>query len=252
MKTRVWGFWATAAWVAAALILLDYLFPKFEHLVLDGTAVGKAITNHLALGAVNTALVWIVPILLLLVAVKIRWLPVPNYFAWVTPQPGFVALALATGAALQVLSYAVPYLLGADMTTAAAAQYRSAQSAGVPVWLPLLLTWPGDIAAPLVEESIFRGFLWRGWEASRLGVRGTWLLTSLVFTAYHIEKVIGTGPFNIGFVLVQDLLLGLLLGWLRWRSGSTFISMAAHLIYNIIPPVVTFMIGAILVGHLMG
>lgn len=249
---RAWGFWETAAWVAAALILLDYLFPKLEHLVLDGTTVGKAITDNFALGALNSALVWIVPILLLIAAVWIRRLPVRSYFAWVAPRPGFVLIALATGAALQVLSYAVPYLLGVDMTSAAAAQYRAAQSAGLPVWLPLLLTWPGDIAAPLVEESIFRGFLWRGWGASRLGARGTWLLTSLVFAAYHIEKVIGTSPFNVGFVLVQDLLLGLLLGWLRWRSGGTFISMAAHLIYNVIPPIVTFMIGAILVGHLMG
>jgi hypothetical protein len=90
--TRAWSFWETAAWVAAALILLDYLFPKLEHLVLDGTTVGKAITDNFALGALNSALVWIVPILLLLAAVWIRRLPVRSYFAWVAPRPGFVGM----------------------------------------------------------------------------------------------------------------------------------------------------------------
>jgi membrane protease YdiL (CAAX protease family) len=246
---KAWGFWTTALWVMAALVLKDYLFPKFEHLVLNGTAVGHAIDAHLALGAVNLALVWLVPILLLLAAVWMKRLPVRSYFAWVATRPGIVLLALAAGAAFQLLTYALAYLAGADMTSDAVAQYRSAQTAGDPVWLPLFLAWSGFIAAPLVEESIFRGFLWRGWDASRLGARGTWLLSSLVFAAYHIEKAIGMGPVNGGIMLFEVFLLGLLMGWLRWRSGSTLPGMAAHFANNVIPPVATFMIGAISVGH---
>ena len=158
-------------------------------------------------------------------------------------------LALAAGAAFQLASYAVPYLAGADMTSDAIAQYRSAQTAGDPVWLPLFFAWPSFIAAPMVEESIFRGFLWRGWEASRLGARGTWLLSSLGFAAYHIPKVIGTNPLQVGIILFEDLLLGLLLGWLRWRSGSTLPAMTGHFAYNVIPPILTFMIGTMLAGH---
>ena len=135
------------------------------------------------------------------------------------------------------------------MTSDAIAQYRSAQTAGNPVWLPLFFAWPSFIAAPLVEESIFRGFLWRGWDASRLGARGTWLLSSLVFAAYHIPKVIGTNPLQAGIILFEDLLLGLLLGWLRWRSASTLPAMAGHFAYNVIPPVLTLMIGAMLAEH---
>jgi hypothetical protein len=40
---KPWGFWATAAWVVAALVLKDHLFGRFEHLLLNGTAVGRAI-----------------------------------------------------------------------------------------------------------------------------------------------------------------------------------------------------------------
>jgi hypothetical protein len=233
----------------AALVLKDYLFPKFEHLVLNGTAVGHAIDAHLALGAVNLALVWLVPILFLLAAVWIKRLPVRSYFAWAVTRPGIVFLALTAGAGFQLASYAIPYLAGADMASDAIAQYRSAQTVGDPVWLPLFLAWPSFIAAPLVEESIFRGFLWRGWKVSQLGARGTWLLSSLVFSAYHIPKVIGSNPLQAGIILFEDFLLGLLFGWLRWRSGSTFPGMVGHFAYNVIPPVLTLMMGAILAGH---
>jgi membrane protease YdiL (CAAX protease family) len=173
-------------------------------------------------------------------------IPAQDYFAWVTPRAMNVFLALAAGAALQLAGDAIPYLTGADMTPAAIAQYRSAQSAGDPVWLPLFDLWPSFIAAPLVEESIFRGFLWRGWETSRLGARGTWLLSSLVFAAYHIPKVIGLDPLIGGIILSEDLLLGLLLGWLRWRSGSTVAGMVAHFAYNVTWPVAMLLIGAML------
>jgi membrane protease YdiL (CAAX protease family) len=246
---KVWGFWTTALWVMAALAMKDYLFPKFEHLVLNGTAVGHAIDAHLALGAANLVLVWLVPILLLLAAVWMKRLPVRSYFAWVATRPGIALLALAAGAAFQLLTYALAYLAGADMTSDAVAQYRSAQTAGDRAWRPLFFAWPGFIAAPLVEESIFRGFLWRGWDASRLGARGTWLLSSLVFSAYHTPKVIGANPLQAGIILFEDLLLGLLFGWLRWRSGSTLPSMAAHFANNVIPPVATFLIGAVLAGR---
>lgn len=84
---EAWGSWTTALWVAAALLLKDYLFPKLEHLVLNGTAIGHAIDAHLALGALNLALVWFVPILLLLAAVWMKRLPVRSYFAWVATRP---------------------------------------------------------------------------------------------------------------------------------------------------------------------
>jgi hypothetical protein len=222
--------------------------------LLDHTAVGRAISNHLALGALNTALVWLVPILLLLVAVRIRRWPARKYFAWVAPRPGFIVPALAAGVALQLAGYAIPYLAGADMTASAVEQYRSTQNAGNPVWLPLFLSWPAYIAAPLVEESIFRGFLWRGWQSSPLGVRGTWILSSFVFAAYHIPKAIDMGldgP-SATILLSEDLLLGFLLGWLRWHAASLVPSIAAHFAYNVIPPLVTLLIGAIVVGHLTG
>lgn len=242
--TERWSFWTTALWVAAAMALFVDLFPRLELLLLKGTAVGHAIDAHFALGALNLALTWAMPSLLLLLAVRIKRVPARDYFAWVAPRPGYVLIAVASGLALQAASYAVAYLGGGDLTAPGVAQYRHALSVGNPVWLPLLLSWPSFTAAPLVEESVFRGFLWRGWEATRLDAAGTWLLISFVFAAYHIQAVIGMDPLSAGIILFEDLLLGLLVGWLRWRSGSTLPGMAAHFAYNVIPPVATFVIGA--------
>jgi hypothetical protein len=43
--------------------------------------------------------------------------------------------------------------------------------------------------------------------ASWLGAGGTWLLSSLVFAAYHIVKVFGMDPLNRGLILFEVFLL---------------------------------------------
>ncbi len=245
---KPWGFWTTGLWVAAAMALFVDLFPRFQHLLLNGTAVGHAIGAHFALGALNLALRWAVPILLLLLAVRIKRIPARDYFAWVAPRPGYILIAVAGGLALQVASYAVPYLAGGDLTAPGVAQYRHALSVGDPVWLPLLLSWPAIIAAPLVEESIFRGFLWRGWEAS-LGAKLTLMLTALVFSAYHIIRVVDMDVLNAGIILTEDLALGLVFGWLRWRSASLLPGIVAHITYNIVPPIFDLIAGVLLVSQ---
>lgn len=39
--------------------------------------------------------------------------------------------------------------------------------------------------APLLEETLFRGFLFRGWQHSKLGTSGTIILTSILFVLIH-------------------------------------------------------------------
>jgi hypothetical protein len=233
--------------VGLALVLNDR-FPRLEHVLLDGTQAGRIISHSFALGALNTALTWSVPLLVLMVAVAVRGLPLFAYFRWLAPSAKYAALALGLGLALQVVMYGVPYLAGADITSAAVAQYRHSVAAGQPVWLPFVLTWPSFVCAPLVEESVFRGFLWRGWETSRLGPRGTWLLVSLLFMAWHVPKALQMDPLNAGIMLVEVSVLGLVVGWLRWRSHNTTPGMIAHAVFNIVPPAVTFTIGAALAG----
>jgi uncharacterized protein len=81
------------------------------------------------------------------------------------------------------------------------------------------------VSAPLFEEIIFRGFLMRGWSESRLGSMGAIMLSSLIFAAIHVQYT----PVNMAFVFG----LGLLLGVMRWRSGSTTLTIMLHAAWNL-------------------
>jgi membrane protease YdiL (CAAX protease family) len=77
------------------------------------------------------------------------------------------------------------------------------------------------LLAPLAEELIFRGLLF-GWLEGRWNARMAWIVSSLAFAAAHIDRA----------HIVLVLPLGLLFGWLRWRTGSLLPSLAAHAINN--------------------
>src|SRR5207302_139671 len=98
--------------------------------------------------------------------------------------------------------------------------YRTASSNGT---LPLY--WINTaIMALFVEEVIFRGFLYQGWSHS-LGTTGTILLTSILFGSMHLYYGwAGT------FLCICG---GLMLGWLRWRSGSVLVPMLMHFGQNL-------------------
>ncbi|MDP1967285.1 MAG: type II CAAX endopeptidase family protein [Reyranella sp.] len=75
--------------------------------------------------------------------------------------------------------------------------------------------------APLVEELVFRGLLY-GWLESRWGGGIAFVASSLAFAAAHVE------PAHAFLVLP----LGLLFGLLRWRTGSLWPSLVAHMANN--------------------
>jgi membrane protease YdiL (CAAX protease family) len=82
------------------------------------------------------------------------------------------------------------------------------------------------IVAPITEELLFRGFLHRGWAPSWLGIPGTIILTSALWTALHLQ-------YN-GFGLLCVFAIGLLFGSIRQRGGSTTLTIMLHTLNNVI------------------
>ena len=80
------------------------------------------------------------------------------------------------------------------------------------------------IAAPLFEESLFRGFLFTGWSDSKLGVTGTILLTTILWTVIHTQY----GAFD----LAQVFVIGILLGIARHRSRTLVVPFLMHAFVN--------------------
>jgi|GEM_PF-1546336 len=81
------------------------------------------------------------------------------------------------------------------------------------------------IVVPIMEELIFRGWLYSKIEQSRLGKFGALVLSSIIFTAIHTQ-------YENTVTLVIIFLLGFLLGFVRFRSGNISYCIAIHMLFN--------------------
>ena len=96
--------------------------------------------------------------------------------------------------------------------------------------LPLL--WIAFVvAAPLVEELFFRGFLFEGLRDSWMGPTGAVLVTSLAWAAIHMQYEM--------FQIVIIGTLGILLGIAKLKTRSLYIPIAMHTFNNLLAMGVT-------------
>lgn len=95
-----------------------------------------------------------------------------------------------------------------------------------PSWAPLLFVGI-VITAPIYEELMFRGFMLRGLVDSGARPLTTILITSFAFTIVH---TIQYGLVELSMIFV----LGLLLGSVRYKTGSTTIAIMLHAIFNLV------------------
>ncbi len=82
------------------------------------------------------------------------------------------------------------------------------------------------IAAPIFEELVFRGFMFKGLKHSPLGITGTIIITSVLFTLIHA----GQYDFTVLAVLFP---LAVILGLSRHRSGSIYLPIYLHFVNNL-------------------
>ena len=82
------------------------------------------------------------------------------------------------------------------------------------------------VAAPIAEEFLVRGFLFRGWSQSFLAPVGTIVLTSVVWARLHTQ-------YNL-FYILWIFCVGILLGIVRLRSGSTWLTVMLHAAHNLV------------------
>jgi membrane protease YdiL (CAAX protease family) len=81
------------------------------------------------------------------------------------------------------------------------------------------------IGAPLVEELFFRGFMFKGIAASRLGGVGAVSLTTLFWVGIH--------GFQYGwFALLQLTVFGVILGMARLKTESVIVPVMLHMANN--------------------
>jgi len=219
---RPWGYVMTLVWtvlsavlsMAAAFIVVETLYPGRIAASPDLTGDGRLVALLLI---VFTA----VQIALLAFVARLAGWSAADYFALVRPS-GREAMIALVGLAVFLVGYDVlTYLLGRDIVTPFQVDtYRSARAEGS---LPLL--WLSFvIAAPLGEEIVFRGFLYRGWVRSPRSAWPAIVLISAIWAVMHVQYD--------WFGILQIFLGGLLLGWIRQRSGSTALTFVLHALAN--------------------
>lgn len=78
------------------------------------------------------------------------------------------------------------------------------------------------VGAPIVEELFFRGLMFSALRKAGVGAVLTIIISAVVFAGFHIE------PLRF-LVLLPS---GLVLGFVRWRTGSTGAAMVTHGMVN--------------------
>ncbi len=78
------------------------------------------------------------------------------------------------------------------------------------------------LLAPLAEEIVFRGAILKALLQSRLSTSGAIILSAVLFALVHGNPA----------QMPHALIVGVLLGWMYWRTGSILPSVAFHWVNN--------------------
>jgi membrane protease YdiL (CAAX protease family) len=215
------GLWATIAWGAAGIgaLYLTWMIP----LVLSAIAGAPVAIPPLYLPIDHMMVVTIV-----MAALWFNRRPLRQYLAMLPLRWGGVGRSIGIGVAayvvfvillgvLEVLRSSGIQAAPAPAPTKVVIDTAMILSLGA-YWLLLV------VAAPIAEEMLFRGLLYRGLQA-KVGAIATIMITSVLFGMVHYlgfgwPRAVATGC------------LGLLFGVIRWHTGNTTAAMITHATIN--------------------
>lgn len=227
---KIWGYWTTLGWSIVAFLVgqfagfgvLLWLRGGDWDSVLQTPFDGVLVTIFIAIANPVT-------IAVLAIAVRIARSDLYDYFALKWPVARDLKLGIGMLVVLIAAGDALLYLSGRDVVTAFQVQsYTTAAAAG---WLPAMFA-AAILIAPAGEEAVFRGFLFRGWTRSPRAVWPAIVLISILWAMLHIQ-------YDWAGVL-QIFVIGLFLGWMRWRSGSLLLTFLLHALFNLEGTLETF------------
>jgi CAAX protease family protein len=226
---KPWGVVATVLWTLLTIIIsIIVLVPTL--VLWNGGKLPRSLMSNAALLSFALLVLNAVQVEILAWAARRRGWQAAEYLGWVAPKPRDAAVTLAVYVALILAVGALAYLLArsdSDLPSFTSSTYRSAREAG-----GLVMLWIASVAAaPLGEEIMFRGFLYRGWARSPRAVVPAVVVISALWAILHVQYD--------WLMILQIYLLGLVLGWARWRSGSTMLTFAIHALNNALALIVT-------------
>jgi membrane protease YdiL (CAAX protease family) len=220
---RIWGYWATLGWALLAFIvsqcvaiaLLLWLRVADVETLLANPFDGVTVTLFLLIAN---------PIMIAVIALAVRCAraPLAEYLALVWPPRREVIVGIVALVAVIAIGDALLLLSGRDLVTSFQTQsYATAAAQG---WL-VPMAAAAIILAPAGEEVMFRGFLFRGWARSERSAWPAIVVISVLWAVLHVQ-------YDWAGML-QIFIVGLFLGWIRWRSGSALLTFVLHALFNL-------------------
>jgi membrane protease YdiL (CAAX protease family) len=218
------GVWATLGWGSLAFIgIYTVVIIQIAANIWAGTPVLLPwLVYALPIGHIVSAAIAIV-------AIRSAGLPVREYLGLVSIRHADVWRGIGIGVAAwfgMAILFAVIAMIHTALGGAPSDHSTLFKDVAENKWRFLISMYVVMIiAAPIAEELLFRGMMYRGLAESPLGAAGAIVITSIVFGLAHWlgfgwERVVVTGC------------VGALLGFLRWRTGGTSVPMVAHAATN--------------------
>ena len=225
---RTWYFLGStiAVLIAYATLNLAHMLVIIAVVIQHGDpSISPSKLQELAKGGPTTAAGAILacPLVLavLWVTIRIARRRFAEYLALNLPSRAELLRGLAISLAFLLAWDLLSYLTGHAPPAFVIDSYRMARDAGL-LWL-LLVGF--CIAAPITEEFTVRGFLFRGWSQSFLGPIGAIVVSSAIWAIVHLQ-------YDWYFVC-EVFCVGLIFGYLRYRSHSTWLTVATHAFFNL-------------------
>ena len=163
-----------------------------------------------------------VSVAVLVLAARLRSADVAEYLGLVPPRLRMVVIGIIGILVIVGLTDALLFASGrAIVSPFQSISYQTAAAEGL---LPLM--WLATVVvAPAGEEIMFRGFLFRGFVRSQRAAWPAIVGISLLWTLLHVQYD-WTGMSEI-------FVAGMFLGWMRYKSGSTLLTIVLHGLFNL-------------------
>lgn len=225
----VFKFWGTLAWTVAALAAMVasgfvVLLSVAAHQGVDwhGSTAELAARFNLAVLSSLNSIVALVPVLATIgLAVRLARQKFDGYLALIWPSRRQLLIGMAAAVGLELVTDTITRVMGWTVTSDFLVEALKRNPAAGMV---LLMAASLVVTTPITEEVVFRGFVYRGFAASRLGPVGAVILSSVLFTVLHVQY----GVLGLAEVFASGLLLGIV----RAVSGSTLVTIAMHAFVN--------------------
>jgi membrane protease YdiL (CAAX protease family) len=226
---KVWGLWATLAFAILAFVLGVEM--GAAAVTIAGSFDPARVDSDGTVNAIYLLVSNPVQIVTLVLAIRLSGTNALEYLGLDIPRWRDVAIAGVGFLVVIAASDALTFALGKEMVPAFQLEWhRTAQAQGTLPWLWLAII----VAAPVGEELLFRGFMFRGFVHEPRDVLPGILAIALIWSLLHFQYD--------WFDKSQVLAIGMLFGFVRWRTGSTTLVILLHMLLNLVSMVETVIV----------